>query len=134
MQVYERALKENPGFWFAANNLAFLIAETGAGKAGLERARSLVEGALQLRPNEPALLDTLGWVYFRAGDLPQARSLIEQALDASPEEGVLNYHMGAVLGQLGRKEEAREKLEKALTGEGDFPGKADAARLLKELP
>ena len=133
MQVYERALKENPGFWFAANNLAFLIAETNTAKTGLERAKTLVEEALKQRPNEPALLDTLGWVYFRMGDNPQARSLIEQALAASPEEGVLNYHLGAVLLKLGQKEEARERLEKALAGEGDYPGRADAARLLKEL-
>ena len=133
MQVYERALKENPGFWFASNNLAFLIAETDGSKPKLERAKTLVEEALKARPNEPALLDTLGWVYFRMGDTQQARSLIEQALAASPEEGVLNYHMGAVLTKLGQKDEAREKLEKALAGEGDFPGKADAARLLIEL-
>jgi Flp pilus assembly protein TadD len=133
MQIYERALKENPGFWFAANNLAFLIAETNTAKTGLERAKTLVEEALKQRPNEPALLDTLGWVYFRMGDNPQARSLIEQALAASPEEGVLNYHLGAVLLKLGQKEEARERLEKALAGEGDYPGRADAARLLKEL-
>jgi tetratricopeptide (TPR) repeat protein len=131
--MYERALKENPGFWFASNNLAFLMAETNASKTGLERAKTLAEEALKARPNEPGLLDTLGWVYFRMGDTQQARSLIEQALADSPEEGVLNYHMGAVLTKLGQKDEAREKLEKALAGEGDFPGKADAARLLKEL-
>jgi len=133
MQVYELALKENPGFWFASNNLAFLIAETDSAKAGIERAKSLVEDALKARPNEPALLDTLGWVYFRMGDIQQARNLIEQALSASPEEGVLNYHMGAVLARLGQKEEAREKLEKALAAETDYPGRADAARLLKDL-
>jgi tetratricopeptide (TPR) repeat protein len=133
MQVYERALKENPGFWFAANNLAFLIAETTPSKTGLERAKLLVEEALKMRPNEAALLDTLGWVYFRMGDIPQARGLIEQAISASPEEAVLNYHLGAVLVNLGQREEAREKLEKALAGESDYPGRAEAARLLKEL-
>lgn len=133
MQVYERALKENPGFWFAANNLAFLIAETNASKTELQRAKTLVEEALKARPNEPPLLDTLGWVYYRMGDAQQARSLIEQALAGSPEEGALNYHMGAVLLKLGQKDEAREKLEKSTAGAGDYPGKADAARLLKEL-
>ena len=133
MQVYERALKENPGFWFASNNLAFLIAEANGTKGDLERARGLAEDALKLRPNEPALLDTLGWVYFRMGNVQQARALIEQALAVSPEEGVLNYHMGAVLAGLGQKEEARERLEKALAGESDYPGRAEAAKLLKDL-
>jgi len=71
MKVYERALKENPSFWFAANNLAFLLAETSTKKEDLTRAKDLAEEAIKQRPNEPALIDTLGWVYFRMGDYGQ---------------------------------------------------------------
>jgi tetratricopeptide (TPR) repeat protein len=133
MQVYERVLTEDPDSWFAANNLAFLIAANKSWKAELDRAKMIAEKAIQQRPHEPALLDTLGWVYFRMGDTRRAHSLIEQALAWAPDDAVLNYHMGAVLIELGRKHAAREKLYKALAGETDFPGKADATRLLKEL-
>ncbi len=133
VNVYERALGENPGFWFAANNLAFLLAETSARKEDLARAKALAEDAIKQRPNEPTLVDTLGWVYFRMGDYAQARGLIEQALATSPETDVLNYHMGAVLVKLGHKDAAREALKKALDGGGDYLGRSEAERLLTEL-
>jgi tetratricopeptide (TPR) repeat protein len=133
IKVYERALKENPGFWFAANNLAFLVAETSSNKDDLARAKALAEEAIKLRPQEPALIDTLGWVYFRMGDHGQARGLIEQALSASPEADVLNYHMAAVLAKLGQKEQAREHIKKALDGAENYPGRAEAEKLMKEL-
>jgi tetratricopeptide (TPR) repeat protein len=131
--VYERALRENPGFWFAANNLAFLLAETSTQTEDLGRAKALAEEAIKQRPNEPALIDTLGWVYFRMGDYGQARGLIEQALAGAPEAEVLNYHMAAALLKLGQKDAAREKLKKALEGSGDYPGRADAERMMNEL-
>jgi len=133
MKVYERALKENPGFWFAANNLAFLTSETSTKKEDLVRAKALAEDAIKSQPNQPSLVDTLGWVYFRLGEFSQARGLIEQALAAAPNSDVLNYHMGAVLVKLGQKDEAQEKLRKALEGAEDFPGRGEAEKLLKEL-
>jgi tetratricopeptide (TPR) repeat protein len=133
MKIYERALKENPSFWFAANNLAFLLAETSAKKEDLSRAKALAEEAIKQRPNEAAIIDTLGWVYFRMGDYVQARGLIEQALAASPEADVLNYHMAAALMKLGQKDAAGEKLKKALNGKDDYPGRREAERMLKEL-
>jgi Flp pilus assembly protein TadD len=133
MKVYERSLKENPGFWFAANNLAFLLAETSTRPEELARARQLAEEALRQRPGETALLDTLGWVSFRQGDLAHARGLIEQALTAAPESDVLNFHLGAVLLKLGQRDEARVRLEKALDGEEDFPGRVEAEKMMKEL-
>ena len=98
-----------------------------------DRAKTLAEDAIKMQPNEPALIDTLGWVYFRMGDFGQARGLIEQALAAAPNSDVLNHHMGAVLVKLGQKDEAREKLRKALEGAEDYPGRGDAEKLLKEL-
>jgi len=67
------------------------------------------------------------------GDLGQARGLIEQALAAAPDADVLNYHMGAVLLKLGQRDAAREKLKKALDGSGDYLGRGEAEKMLKEL-
>lgn len=131
--AYERALESIPDLWIAANNLAFILAETGASGVELDRAQALAERALEGRPNDPAFLDTLGWVCYKKGKLAQARVLIEQAVKAAPEEPILNYHLAAVLARLGKRVEAVERLNQALTSAFYFHGRDDAARLLKEL-
>jgi tetratricopeptide (TPR) repeat protein len=133
MDVYERALAQNPNFWFAANNLAFLIAENSQSKADYERALELALGALKIRPGDPAILDTLGWVHFRLGNYSQAGELIEQALVGAADAAIINYHMGMVHYQNGEKEAAVERLQKALESEGDFHGRDTAESTLKEL-
>ena len=133
MQVYERALKANPNFWFAANNLAFLLGEFSNQKADLERALDLSQKALKLRPGDPAILDTIGWVYYRMGDFSKAQGLIEQALAGAPDSPILNYHMGMALYRTDQLPEAAEKLAKALEGDAEFNGRAEAEETLNKI-
>jgi len=133
MDVYERALVQNPNFWFAANNLAFLIAENSQSKAEQERAVDLALGALKIRPGDPAILDTLGWVHYRIGNNSQAGELIEQALKGAPDAAILNYHMGMVHYKNGEKEASRDRLQKALESEGDFYGRDTAVTTLEKI-
>lgn len=133
MEIYELALKHNPQFWFAANNLAFLISEESQNAADLERAMQLAKKALQLQPNNPAVLDTIGWVHYRMGQYSQALNTIEKALQIAPDAAVLNYHLGMVLVKLGRADEGKDKLVKALAGNEDFIGRDTAEKTLKQI-
>jgi tetratricopeptide (TPR) repeat protein len=133
MQVYERALEADPNFWFAANNLAFLICEQTQEKAELERALELSQKARKIRPGDPAILDTIGWVYYQMGDYPKAQGLIEQAVAAAPDSPILNYHLGMTFYKIDQIEDARKSLEKALEGDEDFYGRPEAEKLLKQL-
>jgi Flp pilus assembly protein TadD len=133
IKIYEQALKENPDFWFAANNLASLVSETSTDKEDLKRALRPAERALQLRPADPQILDTLGWVHYRLGEYEQARGLIEQALSVAPDGPIFNYHLGMVLYKSGKLEQARARLEKALDGDEDFYGREEARATLKQL-
>jgi len=133
MLVYERALKQNKDFWFAANNLAFLLSEQSDKSEDFKRAESLAKSALRLRPGDPSIMDTLGWVNYRLGDYKQAQDLIQQALQNAPDSAILNYHMGMVLYKEGQGEAARAKLEKALDSGEHFIGRDEAERALKEL-
>ena len=133
MQVYERALTADPNFWFAANNLAFLLSEFSDQKADLDRALELSQKALKQRPGDPAILDTIGWVYYRLGDFSKAQGLIEQALAGAPDSAILNYHMGMALYKTDQIEEAREKLEKALAGDDEFTGRKEAEETLNKI-
>ncbi|PQP32769.1 hypothetical protein C6A36_02725, partial [Desulfobacteraceae bacterium SEEP-SAG10] len=92
----------------------------------LERALTLANRAQELRPGEPAVLDTLGWIYYHLGDLNQAMDFIEKALAGQPESPIFNYHMGVVLYKSGRTIEAGEKLKKALEGDERFSGREEA--------
>jgi tetratricopeptide (TPR) repeat protein len=133
MDVYERALKENPDFWAAGNNLAFLLSEHSGQQADFERAVTLAKRALERRPGDPSIMDTLAWAYFRLGEYNQARDLLEKAAAAAPDTAIFNYHMGMVLYKSGDADAARMRLEKALAGDEDFIGRDEAARTLKEL-
>lgn len=78
----------------------------------LPEARQLVEKALQLAPNDPFILDSMGWVLYRQGDLEGALGYLQRAfaLRLDPE---IAAHLGEVLWMLGRKDEARSLLRDA---------------------
>ena len=76
MEAYERILAENPRFAPAANNLAYLLSETGGDK---ERALQLAHVAKEAAPDEPHISDTLGWIVIDA----QGYVLYRSELDAN---------------------------------------------------
>ena len=132
-RVYESALTSNPNLWPAANNLAFLISETTRSETDLAHAAGLAQKALDQQPDNPVVLDTVGWIYYRRGNLPQAVTFIEKAVERDKENPILNYHLATVLHETGRPGEARIQLEQALANDKDFQGRAEAERLLAEL-
>ncbi|MEA2083332.1 MAG: tetratricopeptide repeat protein [Thermodesulfobacteriota bacterium] len=133
MAVYEKALAENFRFWPAANNLAFLLCEYAPDPENLERALQLIQQAREMRPNEPKILDTLGWIYFKMGKSNLAAEIIGQALSAAPKNPVLNYHLGMVLADSGQKEEARKRLQDAVNSGEYFRDIEKAGEALKTL-
>ena len=132
IDVYQRALDHNPEFWFATNNMAFLISETSKDPKDLEKAADMANQALAARPDDPSALDTLGWIYYRMGEYDKALGPIEQALTHAPDDRTIQVHLGMVLYKLDRVGEAREKLEKALAGDGDFVGREEAEGVFRE--
>jgi tetratricopeptide (TPR) repeat protein len=133
MQIYERALKNIPDFWVALNNLGFLLSENAESSEDLEEALKLTKKAQKLRPERIAVIDTLGWIYYKKGDNKRAFGLIEKALSSAPENPIFNYHMGMVLHKGGRIDEAGEKLKKSLESREAFFGREDAERTLKQI-
>ena len=76
-------------------------------------AYTLIQRAHQLKPDDPAVLDSLGWAEYRRGNLTEARQLLERAYRDYPDQEVA-AHLGEVLYRLGAKAEARALLQKAL--------------------
>jgi tetratricopeptide (TPR) repeat protein len=133
MAIYEKALAADPYRWAAANNLAFLMADNPASATDLDRALELAQQAQRQRPEDPVVLDTLGWVHYKRGDMESATALLTHAVEKAPDNGALNYHLGQVLFDSNRLEDAREKLEAAMADDKDFAGKAAAKALLEKI-
>ncbi|AWB34349.1 hypothetical protein DBV39_12240 [Orrella marina] len=103
----ERYLRQvialDPGYAHAYNALGYTLADRGD---RLGEALQLVTQAHQILPDDPYILDSLGWVKYRQGDLEQARRYLEQAYNMRPESEIA-AHLGEVLWELGQQEAAR---------------------------
>jgi tetratricopeptide (TPR) repeat protein len=131
--VYEKAVEVNPSLWFAANNLAFIISEQTGSPEDLEKALNYARKASRSRPNEPRILDTIGWIYYKMGKFDRALGHLDRALYLSPDDPTLNYHIGMVLYKRGQIEAAKIKLKKALESNEPFEGQEKAEKTLAEI-
>ncbi|MGK7295712.1 MAG: tetratricopeptide repeat protein [Candidatus Wenzhouxiangella sp. M2_3B_020] len=85
-------------------------------------ALRLIETALELDPDNPAILDSMGWVLFRLGRADEALPYLERAAAADPHPEIVS-HLIEVLSALARTEEARDWVERVrdeFTGEPVF--------------
>jgi tetratricopeptide (TPR) repeat protein len=114
LDLLERDLRQilvnDPDHVDALNALGYTLADR---TERLDEARSLIERAYQLRPDEPAILDSMGWVLFRLGDAEAAEPYLRKALEESFDPEIA-AHLGEVLWSLGKKDEARQVWERAL--------------------
>jgi tetratricopeptide (TPR) repeat protein len=110
----------------AYNALGYSFAERNL---RLSEARELIEKALKLAPEDSFILDSLGWVLYRQGDLPGALANLERAY-AKRSDPEIAAHLGEVLWVLGRKEEAGRILREA---QQKFPTNEALADALKKF-
>ena len=86
----------------------------------------MIQRAVELRPHSGAIIDSLGWAYYRLGDYDQALTHLERAVELEPADPTLNDHLGDVYWQLGRRIEARFQWRRALSYEPDNPAPIEA--------
>lgn len=105
-----RIIEADPEHADALNALGYTLADQ---TDRFEEALELIERAHALKPEEPAILDSLGWVHYRLGDLQLALEYLQQANDQL-EDGEIAAHLGEVLWALGRRAEAWAVWDKAV--------------------
>jgi Flp pilus assembly protein TadD len=81
----------------------------------LVEARRMLERAVELRPNDGNIVDSLGWALFKLGDIPGAVRWLERAVELEPRNSVINDHLGDAYWAAGRRNEARFQWQRALT-------------------
>ncbi|SFA70600.1 tetratricopeptide repeat protein [Azotobacter beijerinckii] len=99
----------------ALNALGYTLADRTTRYA---EAKALIEKAHQLNPDDPSILDSLGWVHFRLGELGEAERLLRQAAERVSDHEIA-AHLGEVLWARGKQREARKVWAKALEEQPD---------------
>ena len=121
-EVLKRVLDLDPSHSGAGNDLGYLWAEQGK---NLDRAEALTRAAADAEPENPSLLDSLGWVLYKRGRFGEARQVFERAL-ALAEARVANPDEAAPENGPGNKPETKPG-DKSDTRPAGGEAKPDAA-------
>ncbi len=131
-KVYAYILERDPKNALAANNLSWILAQSGK-PADLNEALRLAQIAKDQFPEDARIADTLGYVYLKKGLAENALAQFQLAVEKLPEEPTINYHMALALVELSRNPEARKYVEKALDTEIPFDEREAAQELMARI-
>jgi Flp pilus assembly protein TadD len=108
----EAALKLRPDEPELLNYLGYSWIDRGV---RLKEAMAMVEKAVGVNPRSGAMVDSLGWAYFRLGDYKQSVEKLEQAVELDAGDPEVNDHLGDAYWKVGRREEALYQWRRVLT-------------------
>lgn len=128
IEQYQTVLQQDPKYVPALNNLAWLYQQEKD-----PRALEFAEKANQLAPDNPASLDTLGWILTEQGNTIRGLPLLQKANSLAPDAADIHYHLVLGLVKSGDKAKARKELEQLLATGKNFSNIDEARTLLKEL-
>ena len=103
-------IKHEPDNATALNALGYTLADNIPANGNSERlaeALKLIEKALNITPNDPAVIDSLGWVHYRLGNFEEAILRLRQAMSAYPDPEIA-AHLGEALWAAGDHSQANE--------------------------
>lgn len=126
---YRAALALSGDYAAALNNLSYLYAD---GFGTKKEALRLAEKAFSLDPENPGIIDTLGYALLKNNRHQEARESLEKAVALLPDDPTINYHLALAHQAAGDKKLATGRLKKALRKE-NFATVQQARSLLAEL-
>lgn len=130
LPTMERLLRQltdlNPDAAHAYNALGYSLADRGL---RLDEAQALIEKAVSLAPDDGYVRDSLGWVYYKQGQLEQARATLQAAYDQQPDAEIA-AHLGEVLWHMGQHDAARDAWAKGQQLDPDNPALVDTMKRL----
>jgi tetratricopeptide (TPR) repeat protein len=128
IERYEHALKLRPRDIGIQNNLALLLAEQPATR---DRALTLAEAAHAALPDSPLVLDTLGYVRVRRGELELALPLLRKSAAALPDLPEAQHHLGVALLLNGDQAGGKKLIERARSQDSSLPTAEQALQAAK---
>lgn len=125
-QTIRQLIQVKPDHAHAYNALGYSLLERNE---RIPEAVELVEKALQLAPDDIAIMDSVGWGYYRSGRLDESVKLLRQAFAGNPDPEIAS-HLGEVLWVRGSKDEARKVWQDSLKA---HPGNALLQAVIKKF-
>tara|TARA_B100001123_G_scaffold247864_1_gene276835 strand:- start:245 stop:931 length:687 start_codon:yes stop_codon:yes gene_type:complete len=107
-----QALRLQPDQPLVLNYLGYSWVEQGT---KLVEAKSMIQRAVEQRPNDGYIVDSLGWVLYRLQEFEAALVHLERAVELRPDDPVINDHYGDALWAIGRHSEAKFQWLRALS-------------------
>lgn len=101
---FRKALELNENQPLVLNYLGYSLVDQGL---KLDEALDMIKTAVELRPTDGYIVDSLGWVYYRLGRFEEAVKELERAIELRPADPVINDHLGDAYWMVGRRNEAR---------------------------
>ncbi|MEM1197699.1 MAG: tetratricopeptide repeat protein [Pseudomonadota bacterium] len=107
---FRQALKLRPEQPLVLNYLGYSWIEKGL---NLNEALKMIERAVELRPNDGYIVDSLGWAHYKLRNFDLATKHLERAVELKPQDPVINDHLGDAYWRVGRKLEAKFQWQRA---------------------
>ncbi len=111
--AYRTLLAEYPTYVPALANIAVNLAD----RNDLAGAKKYAEQAYKISKNNPAVLESYGWVLVQAKDAAKGLPMLEQAAAAAPKSATAAYHLGSALIANGRADDGKKQVQRALAGD-----------------
>ncbi len=125
---FRAALRIRPDSAQVLNYLGYSLVDRNE---NLDEALRLIQRAVELRPDDGYILDSLAWAYFRLGRYDEAVAPMERAVAAMAGDALVNDHMGDIYWMSGRRREAEIQWQRALSLKPET--EADANRIRAKL-
>lgn len=109
---FKKALELNPDESLILNYLGYSWVDQGV---NLHQAMEYIRKAVSLKPDDGYYVDSLGWAYYRLGNMPKAVEQLERAVELRPDDPIINDHLGDAYWRIGRRLEAKYQWLQSLT-------------------
>jgi tetratricopeptide (TPR) repeat protein len=127
----EQILEQYPDHPEALNYIGYTWADRNI---NLDKALAYIKKAVELKPDNGYILDSLGWVYYRLGRFDEAREQLEKAVQLAPDDPNIYDHLGDVYVSLKDFDKARKAYGKAIGLFEDDERKTALRKKIDELP
>ncbi|GGF97501.1 MULTISPECIES: tetratricopeptide repeat protein [Rhizobium] len=113
---FRKALELNPEQAQVLNYLGYSLVDMNL---NLDEGLKMIQAAVDARPDDGYIVDSLGWAYYRLGRFDDAVTELEKAIQLRAGDATINDHLGDAYWRVGRKLEAVYQWNRTLISEGE---------------